>query len=382
MLRSWGGLMLLCACATEVHALDVSVFGDASLVDSNAPGVAPRFQIGSLDLYALEHIDDKTKALFETLLELSGETQDANVDIERFFITREVNDRLDIGLGRLHSPLGYWNMHYHHGILLQDTVTRPFFLAFEDEPNAILPMHVVGVMAEGEVAGGFSYEAGVANSDSINSSEPGVPSSSSISTSVPGGRLQVPNRIDLSSGKTLFGRMGYEIEDRPFKPGVSFMVNDVLDSSPALSSSLVGRGRPLVKQAVIGANVRYESEPFRFLGEFYWLRNDAQAGVGDGRTHTAIAWFAQFSYRFTEPFEATYRYEALDFDNKPGNQDPYFMSPRLLARGNIGTDRRNVACLRYDFSESNALMLEVSRTNPQLADGVTTTILSWAFVMY
>jgi hypothetical protein len=372
--------------AGAAQALDMSVFGDMSLSDSNAPSTESSFRLGSLDLYALQYIDDKTKALFETQFQTFSGDSNVDVEIQRFEVTREINDHFQIGLGRFHTPLGYWNTHYHHGILLQDTVTRPFFLGFEgNNPNALWPIHLVGVMAEGEIAHGFSYEAAIANSNNIDSSDEDS-------------RLNIPNRTDFGPSKSIFGRLWYDAYGHPFKPGLFFVRNDVVDASPLAASgdplptcatvspgqpcSLVERGEPLVKQTLAGADLRYESERFLFLSEFYWLQNDAQPGVGDGRTHSAVAYFTQFGYNFNKRLRATYRYESLDFDSEPGNQDPYFMDPRLIARQGIGTDERNVFCLRYDFSESNALMLEVSRTNPQLADSITTTILTWAFVMY
>jgi len=388
---SVGGLCIIVAAAAapgSARALDVSVFGDMSLADSNGPATEPSFRLGSLDLYAFQYIDDKTKALFETQFQTFSGNRTVDVEIQRFGVIREVNDHFHIGLGRFHSPLGYWNTHYHHGVLLQDTVTRPFFLGFEgNNPNALWPIHIVGVLADGVIKNGYRYEAAIANSNNINSS-------------AAGSRLNIPNRTDLSSGKTALGRVWYEIYDRPFKPGLFFMVNDVLDASPfdgngnplptcgtapsGQACSLVPRGHALVKQTIIGTDIRYELERFQFLGEFYALRNAAQPGVGDGRTHYATAWFAQFGYGLTDNLKLTYRYEALDFDDKPVDQggDPYFMSPRLIARDQIGTDSRHVLCARYDFSESNALMLEVSKTHPSLSDSVTTTILTWAFVMY
>ena len=38
--------------------------------------------------------------------------------------------------------------------------------------------------------------------------------------------------------------------------------------------------------------------------------------------------------------------------------------------------------LRHDFSESNALMLEVNLRDTELGGSSTTTTLSWAFVMF
>lgn len=121
--------------------------------------------------FPYQSIDDKTRALFETQVQTFSDQSSMPVEIQRFFVMREVNDHFHIGIGRFHTPLGYWNSYYHHGILLQDTVTRPFFLGFEgNNVNALWPIHLIGVVAEGEIAGPFSYEAAIANSNRIDSS--------------------------------------------------------------------------------------------------------------------------------------------------------------------------------------------------------------------
>jgi hypothetical protein len=380
------GALLLLGSGNAV-ALDVGAFGDMSLSHSNTETSEPSFRLGSLDLYAAQYIDDVTRALFEVQFQtFSGGA--IEVEIQRFWIMREVADALHIGAGRFHTPIGYWNRHFHHGILLQDTVTRPFILSFEGGVNAIIPTHLIGVLAEGDIAGGLRYEAAVANSNTINSSS---------ATD----RLAPPNRADLSSEKSLFGRIHYGRYKAPFKPGIFVMKNDVLDSSsqnaalcddPLVAGcSLVGRGEPLVRQMLYGVDFRFERGRFDVMTEYYHIVNDAQPGVGDGRKHKADAWFAQFGYRITENLKATVRHEALDFDTTAspladaadlGDADPYFMHPRLIGRGSIGTEKRNVFALRYDFSESNALLLELNARDPQFGSSSTTAYLSWAFVMY
>lgn len=360
---------VLAACATTLgcginsaRALDLGVFGDLSYIASNVSGDEPNFRIGSLDFYAAQYIDEKTRALFE--LQFQTFSGDFTYEIQRFEIMRKFSDAFCLGMGRFHTPLGYWNHHYHHGILLQDTVSRPFILSFEGGANAFIPMHMVGATVNGDFANGLQYEAAVANSNMIDSADRS--------------RLEVPIRDDLSPNKSYFARLNYDVPEVPFKPGVFAMVNDVVES--AASGGLLDRGETLVKQKLVGLDLRYEQEAFDLLAEFYHLDDEAQPGVGDGASHTAIAYFTQFGYRLTDQWKATYRYESLDFDSEAGNQDAYFTDPDLL--GLTRTERRNVFCLRYDFSESNALMLEVSRRAPDGADKSNTAILSWAFVMF
>lgn len=356
------GAVLAFGLGGTANALDVGVFGDMSLSHSNTESSEPSFRVGSLDLYAAQYIDDNTRALFELQFQtFSG--GDIDVEIQRFWIMREFSDAINVGIGRFHTPLGYWNRHFHHGILLQDTVTRPFILSFEGGPNAIIPTHLIGVLAEGDVGNGIRYEAAVANSNTIDSADPNS-------------RLAVPNRADLSPGKALFGRVHYGRFGAPFKPGVFAMKNDVLESSSA-AEAMVGLGERLVRQNLYGIDMRYEIGRFDLLAEYYRIENEAAPALG-GRKHDSDAWFAQFGYQLSEQFKATYRHESLDFDA----DDPYYSTDFNLIRKEPGTEKRHVFALRYDFSESNAIMLEVNARKPQFGGSQTTTLLSWAFVMY
>jgi len=359
------GAMAMCAVAlmcggNSARALDLGVFGDLSYIASDVPDDEANFRIGSLDFYAAQYIDDKTKALFELQFQtFSGEFE---YEIQRYWIMREFSDALRVGIGRFHTPLGYWSRHFHHGILLQDTVSRPFILSFEGSVNAIMPMHMIGLLAEGDWANGFHYEAGIANSNTIDTAE--------------ASRLEVPIRDDYSPEKSFFGRLSYVRPEIAVMPGIFVMRNNVVES--ATTGGLLARGEDLVQQSLIGVDLRYEYEKFSLLTEVSHLRNEAQPGVGDGESHNSLAYFAQFGYQLASQWKATYRHEALDFDADDG----YYMDPKLLGRGEIGTEVRDVFCLRYDFSESNALMLELSLRNPELAPNTSTAILSWALVLF
>lgn len=361
------GLLLALGGANAAHALDMGVFGDVSFALSDVEDSEPSFRLGSLDLYALHYIDDKTKALFETQFQtFSG--GDMTIEIQRFWIMREIDDAFHLGAGRFHSPLGYWNRHFHHGILMQDTASRPFFLSFEGGATAILPMHLIGVLAEGGFDNGLRYEAAIANSNALDT------------TGDEG--LIVPNRADMGKRKSFFGRLSFDDYQRPFRPGLTVMMNDVREGAAEEAvlcgvndvggCSMAARGETLARQTVYGLDLRYERGRFNLLAEIYRIENEMRAG-GEGK-RDSLAWFAQLGYRLNDRLLLTWRHEALDFDD----DDPYYLD--LI--GMDGPESRNVFALRYDFSESNALMLETSLRDRERGEDDTSTVLSWAFVMF
>lgn len=366
-------LMLAGACIAAVfsgaaHALNLGVFGDLGIIKQE--GRDAQFRLGQVDFFIQEDIDDKTRAFAELELQIGSGSSSSEFEVQRFWIMRDFTDGFSLGAGRFHTPIGYWSRQFHHGKLMKPTVTRPFILGFEGSRAAFIPMHMVGLMAEGEIGEGYRYELGVANSNAINSSTPGNS----------GRTLLVGNRSDNSPDKSVFARFSYDVLRVPFKPGISFMWNDVNEAASGNNSEFDGfvAGDALVRQALVGFDLRYEYRRFDFLAESYWLQNDSQPGVGDGGKYDATAWFAQFSYRLNERVQLTYRHESMNFDDR----DPYFTHPRLLGRTSGGNESRNVYALRYDFHESNAVKLEVSE-RPQFTGGTERVhFINWEFVIF
>ena len=131
--------------AAPAAAVDLTIFGDVTLVDSDAPDSHSSFVLGDVDFFVTQNINDRLTAT----LELDFHAHDGGeieADVERLWIRYEASDAFQIAAGRFHTPLGYWNRTYHHGTLIQDTVDRPFFIDWEHD-GGVLPMHVVGLMA-------------------------------------------------------------------------------------------------------------------------------------------------------------------------------------------------------------------------------------------
>jgi hypothetical protein len=340
----------------SASALSVGAFGDVGLIKTETG--SPSFRDDHIDIFASNPIDPKTRALFEVEFRSSQNQFEA----QRYWIVRDVNDWLEVGGGRFHSPIGYWSRQYHHGKLMQPTVTRPFILGYEGSASSFIPMHIVGFMAKVERGDGFLYEAWLANSNAINTVATGTKT------------LTIYDRVDQSDRKSLFARVAYDSPGVPFKPGVSFMMNDVLEA--ASTGGLGARGDTLVRQTLVGTDARYERGKLDLLAELYMLRNDAQAGVGDGGTHWADAWFGQVTYHLSERWSATYRFEKLNF----AAQDAYFTT--LLGRDPSVDQKRNVYAIRYNFSDSNALKLEAADRPRALDEGGVTWDLDWEFLVY
>lgn len=348
------------------YAVDFGAFGDVRFSHSTLPGEHGAFALGGFDIYATQKIDDNTRAFVEYVFEDTGDG--FVIDLERLFVSRKVNDALNIGVGRVHNPLGHWNRTYHHGVLIQDTVSRPTFIDFEDGEGAVLPMHSVGLTATGEFdsrIGLFGYEAAIGNPSSIDTSIAGFGADADNKPEIDVNNISAP-----AGAKMMTLRVTAQPRKFPVKLGLFGMINPVSESS---ENGVAGFGERLVDQRVLGFDLRYAVGPFDLLSEYFHMSNDNHvAANGEPVDETASAYFIQAGYRVLSSTKLVYRYEDLSFDEN----DSYFQI--------LGTQEasHHVVVLRYDLNESNALMFEVNRADPENGDSFTTYTADWAFLLF
>ncbi len=345
------------------NALEFMAFGDVSFSESTETGAKNAFALGQLDLYATQQINENTRGFIELIVEHDGEG--FVVDLERLWLRRTFSDLLEVTAGRQHTPLGYWNGHYHHGSLVQDTVSRPSFLEFEDGNSAILPVHIIGVSATGKKRINrttFGYKLYVANGPSINSEAGFNPAPDTKP------EIDINNVSDSNNDKTVGLRVTIAPNAYPLQVGVFGMRNTVAESGDLM---VVGakKGEDLVSQNIIGFDLKFTGEKLDVMGEYYNLDNKNK--VGSSGSHTGTAYYAQLGYQLTEQIKPVYRYESVDFDTS----DSYF---RLLG---TREEVHHVMGLRYDIDESNAIKLEANFTNPSKVSNFKTYTLQWTWIM-
>jgi hypothetical protein len=375
----------LAISASAAQAVDFSIFGDVGYRGFDPTNrtrdhrLSDTFAQGQFDMFGTQKIDPKTKAFFELVFEDGGDGY--GVDLERMYISRDLTPNFSISAGRFHEPLGYWNTAYHHGAIIQPTVSRPTFLNFEDGYGAIIPMHVIGVMGTGSIStggGSFGYDLMVGNSTSINTDGVAI-------DGAPESTMDVNSTVDPSDKKVTALKLSYKLSAIPLELGAFVFNNPVVQSGDG-GGTLIGGATPggygsaLVSQRVVGGHFRYATSKFNVLAEDYNLSDDDQ--ISHTGKHKASAYFVQFGYQVTDSLEPIYRYENVDYSYL----DPYFQI--------MGTEEgtRHVFDLRWDVSDTNALKFEIGRFEPtnsgnpnvngtQDNKSYTFYALQWAFMM-
>lgn len=352
------------------QALEFSLFGDISLSSSTADSDTDSFTLGQLDLFTEQKLSETSRVTAEIVFEDPGEG--FQVDIERLSVRKTINTAFNIAGGRFHIPLGMWNTNFHHGSLIQDTITRPSFLEFEDAQQGIFPAHIVGLYLDGN-SDHWSYQLAFGNNPALNSQ--------SISNGQPL-ELEVKNSKDPSNDKSLVARGSFIFSKGNAELGLFTMSNQVAESGnfnalDPLNSALVNFGDTLFEQQVVGIDFRYNADSFYILTEFFNLdTEDNSAIVSPGITanpqeYTTTAYYVQLGKRITDRATLIYRHEDLSFDANSTYLDVLGITPVS----------HNILGINYKIEESHAIKFEINQTEPEVGESFTTYTAQWFFLI-
>jgi len=298
--------------AAEREGDDLSDSGDSAFV------------LGEFDFFLVASLTSSISFLGEAVFEARDDgTQ--TVDVERLVVKYTLSDRLWFSLGRHHTPLGYWNETYHHGLLLQPTVDRPEALKFEDK-GGILPVHTVGAYLGGRLPGGrvgLKYVAGVSNGRDIT-------------------RETTQAVSDSNDFKAITGKLVLTVGgENSLEFGPSFYL-DRIPPDPGLPER-----QEEIDEGILGFHFVYRNDDgLELISEFYNV--DHRGSSGDRsfnhRAYYAIGTWRRFRWK---PYVGIDR---LDLDA----EDPYFsgIEPDL---------ERFLVGVRFDLHPFNAWKLEYRR---------------------
>jgi len=355
----------------SVQAVEFSLFGDISLSSSDADGDSNSFSLGQLDLFTEQELSETSRVTAEIVFEDPG--SGFQVDIERLYVRKTITDGFKVAGGRFHTPLGMWNSNFHHGSLIQDTISRPSFLEFEDAQQGIFPAHIVGLYFDG-VGDSWSYQLAFGNNSALNTQGnlAGTPL-----------ELEVKNAKDPSDEKTIIARGSFIFGEGNVELGIFTMANNVAESGIATAtigdSALVGFGEALFEQTTTGIDFRYNADRFYVFAEYFSLDTDDNQDITDlsnvitanPDSYTTTAYYLQLGVRATDRLNLIYRHEDLTLDDNNTYLD-------LLGLAAVSHD---IIGLNYKIEESHAIKFEINKSDPEVGDAVTTFTLQWFFLL-
>ena len=329
--------------------LRIRGFGDVSLHGDTMKGDATSFSLGQLDLFVTSDVSDKFKFLSEIVFEAGpnsfyGQPQPAEnsfgVDLERYLLQYSFNDFLNISAGRGHTAIGYYNTAYHHSTWLQTTTGRPFLFDFEDH-GGILPIHMVGVSASGQIPSGqlgLHYVAEVGNGRESRSPLQEEP---------------VHNEVDDENHKAYNVAVFARPEAlRGFQTGLS-VYRDILAPANA----------PRIEETIVAAHAILIRPKFEWLNEALL---DRHTPLKSTASFNIPGFYTQLSRQFGS-YRPYFRYEYVNVSNR----EPVFTDVALR--------HGPLAGLRYDASESVALKFQYNYTFLRNQHGTTGLTMQLGF---
>lgn len=327
----------LVATVEEAHpTLHIHGFSDVDYVASDAPGAPNGFQLGQFVLHFSSALAKKASFFGE----VSG-TPGPNAfafEVERSFVRYDHNDVLKVSFGRFHTPIGYWNDAFHHGLWIQTTIRRPEQVRVG---GIFVPVHFIGVKAEGDLPTGplgLGYEVGVGNGRSESLGRGGDAGDANTSRAW---------LVDL---------LAHPIIPFGLKAGVT-----------AYRDRLSRAAQPPIDEWIFSGYAAWTRETPEFLGEYIAVRHhDGLAGTD----FDSQAYYLQAAYRLPGRAHAAkpyVRYDKLDV----ASGEPVFLFPDLeVVTAGLRLDLMALAAFKVEYRSElaaglprvNALLLQTSFT--------------------
>lgn len=327
-------LLALAAGAREARAQDahrdetatrLRGFVDFTTTASSQRDRPSSFGIGQYVFFLTSALSEHVSFLGESVFEYD---QQFIVDVERIVIAYSPNRYLRLAAGKHHTPIGYWNNAYHHGVLLQPTISRPQMFRFEDE-GGVLPIHTTGVLVSGRDISPMHVGFDVMIGNGIGSS---------------------PTE-DNDNAKSVTVALNSQVTSA-LSVGASIYRDRISAGSRGLGTEPLTQN---VDQTMFGGYVAYSHDHVELLMESQHVANHGRL---TSRTTGTDARYAYAGYRLGRlvPYG---RYDVLTF----AKGDPYFTP----------NDHRQVLLgARYDVAASVSTKVEIGRSTTSLAGAVRT----------
>lgn len=140
--------MALPLAAYAAPTLDLNLFAhfEAQLADQRAAPGADRLELGETAAFLSGRASSRVSYLAE-LTFLPSRYRDEEVKYERYQLRRELDQHRFVSVGKVHTPVNYWNDEFHHGRVLFPTISRPASF------SGFIPIHDLGLRIGGERIG-------------------------------------------------------------------------------------------------------------------------------------------------------------------------------------------------------------------------------------
>ena len=276
------------------------------------------FGFDEQDLFITSVLSDKISFLGESVFKFSNTSSTSYaVSIERIIINYNLKGNNNLILGKVHSPINYWNDSYHHGRVFFPTIERPLLFAAN-----IIPLHTIGIGLQGYDLGNikFGYDLFVGNG------------------------LETMENLDNGKNKSITAAIHIKPADK-LRLGVSWY-HDVISKGATVHNKTLGWK---VNQHLLSTSISRFGKKTEFLAE-----GTAGFNTTDStHTQSTIAAYLYAGYKLTDKLVPYLRVDALQYQ-----------------KGEIYYDVNNstsfLAGIRYEINYLAVVKLEYQYQHSQL----------------
>jgi hypothetical protein len=287
----------------ELGRTEFRGFADVTFQESGQPDRHSSFGLGQYVFFITAPLAEHITFLGETTFQYNTGFQ---ATIERVMVTFSPASYFRVSMGRVHTPIGYWNNTYHHGTLVQPTIDRPVMFLFENR-RGVLPIHTTGIQVGGRDISPLHLGYDVMVGNGIGSSP----------------------TTDNDRAKSVTASVHSQVTSA-LRLGASFYADHIAAGVPNLAGTLMTQG---VTQRMIGGFAVLQGSQYEMMAEYQHSRDRPDSLGGPMTTH---AFYAYGGYRFGNLVPYV-RYDWLRF---PAG-DPYYTDDDV---------RLGLVGARYDFS--------------------------------
>ena len=319
--------------------LNIRGFGDFGFGGQTQKGSTTSFSLGQVDFFITSDISERFRFLTDLVFE-KGIGNDFEEDLERVLLEYTHSDYFKLSLGREQTAIGYYNLAFRHSSWWQTPIRRPYLFLFEDE-GGILPGHIVGASASGQIPSGplgLHYIAEVGNG---RSATPGAE--------------PVQNFLDENNHKAV----DINVFSRPDAvPGLQVGFS-------AYRDLLTPPNSPAIHETILDTYVVFARSKFEWLNEGLLIRH---ADPEPAHVFNTSGFYTQISRGFGS-FRPYFRYQYV---NAPNNEPIFFPVYNV----SVGLQHGPSVGVRYDFSESVAAKFEYDYNELRRVQGINQQAIS------
>ena len=289
------------------------------------------FGFGEYDLFITSAISDRISFLGETVFKYDSEAHtEFGLSIERAIITYNLHGNHNLVMGKIHTPLNYWNDTFHHGRVFFPTIDRPLLFSAR-----IIPLHTMGVGFAGNDLGNIKFGYNLFVGNGLGSSEV----------------------EDDNQEKSVTAAIHIKPADR-LRIGLSYYYDIISEGADVHG---IGEMDHMVNQHLISASVSRFGKKFEFLTEATGALNHTDS-TG---TKNTIAGYAYAGYRIKEKFVPYVRYDNIRYQT----------GEMFYTKNNM---QSFVAGLRYEINYLAVVKLEYQHLDNEFTPDVDKVTVQFA----